>query len=999
MKRIILFIIITFTFILSIFGIGAHVNKVLSYENNEKIIKAMKEKEISKIKLYNDNYSGVDNYYKIYHEWKNQQIPDSSDQFTITAIDVNGGELYDEANSYDYGSEVVYLAPLDTITFNINVQEAGLFQLYFDYYVLNQTRLTPNISLFVNGDIQYTEMYNLDLLVDWEIEDGKHYDRYGDEMTPKSEINQAWMIEQGLYDPNYFFTEPMKVNLNEGNNEIKITLNEGYILLGTIKVMNQVVEMPTYETYLASNNEDSKNINKIISLEAEDYQYKNRRGITAKYKRDPSVTPYKYKNRVLNVLSGDTFSTSGDRVTYDFKIEEAGFYKIALKYYHNSNNGIPSHRRILIDGKVPFQEMEYYQFDYQTNWKNEVLKDTSGNPYVYYLSEGVHTLMLGIDNVKVAAIYHDLLDILDEINSVSLDVHKITGGLIDRDRNWKITTYINDLVLRLSIISDNLDQTIDNLILYTGNKDLPIISELKISRDIIQNFIENPEDLPGYMDRFSDGDSSAYARINTILPKLLSNPLNLDKIYIYNNVDLPKANVNIFHSMFEGIKAFVYSFFDPKYNEMDKVDDDTIEIWVNKSRLYVEIMQRMIDEEFTPQTGVKVQLSIMPDENKIILSNAAGTTPDGIIGISVNKPFEFALRGIAEDLRKYDGFYDLANEFNPNTFIPYIYEDGVYAMPETQDVNLLFYRKDILNQLGLEPPQTWEDVVTMLPVLQKYNMNFYSPIGNKSSYKGFGQLTPLIYQSGGQLYDNEAMTTVVNQGGAYDAFEFITDLFTVYNMPVQTSNFFQHFRTGKIPVGIAGAGTYIQLKYAAPELAGQWGILPIPGIQNSDGVIKRWDPTYGSSSIIFSDNDKKAMTWKLIKWWCSSQIQSDFSYEIQSTLGDKFLYMTANMEGFKDSAWPRDSKDIILEQWQWIQATGKVPGDYMLERELSNAWNSVVLDGINSRIAIDQITLTVNNELHRKLKEFGYMDDGGNIIKPYIIPTIYNVESWVRKDE
>ena len=65
------------------------------------------------------------------------------------------------------------------------------------------------------------------------------------------------------------------------------------------------------------------------------------------------------------------------------------------------------------------------------------------------------------------------------------------------------------------------------------------------------------------------------------------------------------ANSSILNKSKENIKSFCYSFFSPKYNESDEVDEDTIEIWVNKSRLYVEIMQRMIDEEFTKRNRYK----------------------------------------------------------------------------------------------------------------------------------------------------------------------------------------------------------------------------------------------------------------------------------------------------------------------------------------------------------------------------------------------------------
>jgi len=966
--------------------------------NSDELSNQLRENSLKNITIYNDSYDKLLNYYGAYHEWVNTNTNIGSDMHMIRPHDLTGGLIYSELESFNYGSETVYLKPNDIATFEVIVEDEGLYQIYLDYYALPGTKLSPKIGLEINQHIQYSEMNSLDLNVDWELEKEVHYDRYGDELTPKSLIHSIWYTDKGLTDPNQFFIEPLKFQLNSGLNEIKLILKEGYILLGNIKIENKENIIDDYLTYRNQFPLSTSNPKTQIQIEAEDIVLKNRQSIRAKYMRDPQVTPYEYKNRVLNVLDGYSYGESGDRVTYEFTIKESGFYNLAVKYYLNTNNGLPSNRRILINGEVLFSELANYQFQYSSNWKNEVLKNENG-AFDIFLEEGTHTLSLSVDNVGVRDVYHQLLDILSDMQSISQAINKITGGLDDKERNWKITTYIPDLEISLIDLRNQLDQCIDELSQITENDKIPAISELKIARKLINEFVEDPEELPAYMSKFTKGETSAYGRINKILPTLIYNPLHIDKIYLFNDMTLPKANANIFVKMKEGIKAFFYSFLDPKYNETAKLDDDTVEIWVNKSRLYVEIMQRMIDEEFTPETGVKVQLSIMPDENKIILSNAAKTTPDGVIGVSFQKPFELAIREAIVDLSQFEGFYDLAEEFNPNTFIPYIYEEGVYAIPETQDVKLLFYRKDLLSQLEVEPPQTWDEVITLIPILQKYDMNFFIPLGEENAYKGLDKTTPFIYQYGGNLYDNETMRTSINQVGAYRAFEIMTDLFTVYNLPITTSNFFQHFRSGVIPIGIGDANTYIQLKYAAPELAGQWGMLPIPGVKNEDGEIERWDPTYGSSSIIFEDSLKKEKTWELIKWWSQKETQSNFSYDIQSTLGNKFLYMSANIEGFKMGAWPSESKDIVLEQWKWIQATGKVPGDYMLERELSNAWNRVVFDGINPRIAIDDAKSIIDSELERKLIEFGYMDLDGKIIKTYQIPTINNIEIWVRKNE
>ncbi|MGN0777523.1 MAG: hypothetical protein ACI4MJ_00100, partial [Aristaeellaceae bacterium] len=53
-----------------------------------------------------------------------------------------------------------------------------------------------------------------------------------------------------------------------------------------------------------------------------------------------------------------------------------------------------------------------------------------------------------------------------------------------------------------------------------------------------------------------------------------------------------------------------------------------------------------------------------------------------------------------------------------------------------------------------------------------------------------------------------------------------------------------------------------------------------------------------------------------------------------------------------------------------------VLGTYMLERELSNAFISVVTDGTDARRALDTAVKRINRETYRKLEEFGYYKDG-----------------------
>ena len=48
----------------------------------------------------------------------------------------------------------------------------------------------------------------------------------------------------------------------------------------------------------------------------------------------------------------------------------------------------------MVDGAVPYQELETVYFDPNNDWENYTLSDEKDNPYYIYLKEGKHTITL-----------------------------------------------------------------------------------------------------------------------------------------------------------------------------------------------------------------------------------------------------------------------------------------------------------------------------------------------------------------------------------------------------------------------------------------------------------------------------------------------------------------------------------------------------------------------------------------------------------------------------
>ncbi|MCA9956169.1 MAG: ABC transporter substrate-binding protein, partial [Anaerolineales bacterium] len=198
-----------------------------------------------------------------------------------------------------------------------------------------------------------------------------------------------------------------------------------------------------------------------------------------------------------------------------------------------------------------------------------------------------------------------------------------------------------------------------------------------------------------------------------------------------------------------------------------------------------------------------------------------------------------------------------------------------------------------------------------------------------------------------------------------------------------------------LPIGISNfADGYLKLTTAAPELNGLWEISLYPATVLEDGRELRYATGSAQAGIMFANTDKQDEGWEFMKWWMSTETQVDFQEQLILNYGLEYLWNSANLEAFALSPIPDEHKEVILEQWEWLQEPIKLPGSYMQERELSNAWNAIVFEGVNPRVAIDSSVIIINREITRKMEEFGYIQDGV-VVQEFKIPTIQTVEGWM----
>lgn len=113
-------------------------------------------------------------------------------------------------------------------------------------------------------------------------------------------------------------------------------------------------------------------------------------------------------------------------------------------------------------------------------------------------------------------------------------------------------------------------------------------------------------------------------------------------------------------------------------------------------------------------------------------------------GINYTIPYELAIRGALADMTQFSDFKQVAAPYEEGFFLTSCINGGIYAMPETMNFWVLYYRSDILEKLGLEVPASMQDVIDMLPELQMRGLNYYQPVSGMLLMRNFHGTTPLI---------------------------------------------------------------------------------------------------------------------------------------------------------------------------------------------------------------------------------------------------------------
>ena len=907
----------------------------------------------------------------------------------INLFDYTSTGTVEVYTNYEGTDKALFTDTDSSVSFHVQIPQTGYYNLYMEYLIPESRGVAAERGVRINGEFPFEDAQNITFTRIWTDGGEVKTDNQGNQIRPTQIEVYDWQSSCFEDDMGYI-TEPYRFYLEKGDNEITLEAeNEPMIIRKFMVAPVSVIQ--SYEEYAAKYpdiSDQAAAAGYIQTIQGEDSTLRSESSLYAKYDRSsPTTYPNSITNTVLNYVGGDTWRSSGQWIEWEFEVPEDGYYNIMIKGRQNYSRGSVSSRTVYIDGEIPFSEMKEISYAYSNDWECKDLADENGVPYNFYLTKGTHTIRLEATLGGVGPILEELEDSTYRVNQIYRKILVYTGANPDRYRDYYIEANYPEVMEAMELESKRLFKIVDDTVSYSGQKADNIAAAQTVAQQM-ERFCEKPNKITLEFTTFKDNITA----LGTASLNMSETKLDIDYLVVSGTGVTPKKDkANIFTKLWHETKSFFASFF-IDYNSVGDVydesgDDEVVKVWILTGRDQGTILKSMVDDTFTPESGVKVNVEIV-DPTALLNAVLAGRGPNVVLSVGADQPVNYALRGAAEDITQFNDWEEVLSHYTPSSYEQYGLDGHIYAIPETQTFNVMFYRKDVLEEMGLEVPDTWQELIEMLPTIQGNNLSVGIPTAAGSSSTTTASTAvasnvpdlslyfTLLYQYGGDMYNEMGTKTTVDDEAGIQAFDDYVRYFNDYGLPT-IYDFVSRFRSGEMPIGISAYSTYNTLMVSAPEIRGLWDFTLIPGTEytNPDGTtyIDRSDFITGSATMMIATEDEslKQKSWEFMKWWAKPDTQVRFGREIEALLGSSARYATANKDAFEQLSWSADDIKVLSEQWDQTVGIREVPGGYYTGRHITNAIRKVINDKDDSRETIIDYSIKINEEIEKKRNEFG----------------------------
>ena len=325
-----------------------------------------------------------------------------------------------------------------------------------------------------------------------------------------------------------------------------------------------------------------------------------------------------------------------------------------------------------------------------------------------------------------------------------------------------------------------------------------------------------------------------------------------------------------------GIPALTFGLKGSGAAAQDKVTLDFPYLWTGPEG---EALQKIVDDFNASQDQIEVKGVSNPDMQRMLAQMSARN------GFDISDAFDSNIGSwaSANAIMPLDDMISSAN-YDTSDFVPSVmermkYDDQTYAMPIAVHTIMLMYNETLLEEAGVAPPKTTEELKTAIETLTK--------VDGDGKITQLGMNTPdfisFAYSFGGQWIDENLQPTA-NHEGNVEAFTFWVDnvlkKYGVDEIKRFQSGFGEYaspqnpFYTGKVAMVPDGEWQARFIQQYAPDLKWSADYMPVP---EGKPELEKTAALSASMFFIPANCSDPEETWTFMEYLVSEDPMRDFT--------------------------------------------------------------------------------------------------------------------------
>ncbi len=255
----------------------------------------------------------------------------------------------------------------------------------------------------------------------------------------------------------------------------------------------------------------------------------------------------------------------------------------------------------------------------------------------------------------------------------------------------------------------------------------------------------------------------------------------------------------------------------------------TLQFWKFVAENDDPAIEKAVKQWNDDNPNIQVKFQTFPFDQylgtKLTTAFAGGKGPD-VFWISPGQFLNYVNNGISTPV---DGIVDDVRSDYSEVAIEAVSVDGkMYSLPFEQEPVALYYRPDLLEKAGVEPPTTWDELLAAAEALTTGKQTGIVIEAAQNPYQNFTWY-PFLWSAGGEVVNEDSSASALRTPEAASAFELWGQLISRGLAPKKNETITADIGPlgrGETAMQVCGFWAIAQMKNGFPDV--EFGITPLP---------------------------------------------------------------------------------------------------------------------------------------------------------------------------